>query len=222
MAKAGPFERFVKTYRSGEIIFSEFESGDAFYVITSGRVELVRLFGNVEKILDILVSNDMFGEMAILENSPRSATAIALDEVTVLEFNRDSFDLLMRGNPPVALRLLKMFAKRLYDAKRRYRTLALKEPQARVASVFVMLDEARPAPPGGSASREFPVTALDIARWAALSPAEAEKALDRFVSQRRIEIRGDTIVVKNTGFFCRLARHGGVRRKIPEKAAVFL
>jgi len=68
------FGRFAKTFQAGEMIFSEFEPGDTFYLIQSGRVQLVKLVGDFEKTLDILQPSEMFGEMAILENSPRSAT----------------------------------------------------------------------------------------------------------------------------------------------------
>ncbi|MCA1950802.1 MAG: cyclic nucleotide-binding domain-containing protein, partial [Treponema sp.] len=141
----GAFSRFARGFQKGEIIFSEFEPGDAFYLIQSGRVQLVKIIGDIEKTLDILHPSEMFGEMAILEDSPRSATAIALDDVKVLEFNRANFEVLMMGNPQIALKLLKLFTKRIYDQKRRFMILTLEDPQAKIADVFLMLDETQPA-----------------------------------------------------------------------------
>jgi CRP-like cAMP-binding protein len=106
----GAFSRFARDYAPGEIIFTEYEPGDTFYMIQSGRVELVKIFGNVEKILDIIGPSEMFGEMAILESAPRSATAIALDAVKLLEFNHQNFEILMMGYPQFAFRLLRIFA----------------------------------------------------------------------------------------------------------------
>jgi CRP-like cAMP-binding protein len=204
MAGLETFGRFAKSYKNGEMIFSEFEPGDTFYVIQSGRVELVKILGNVEKTLDILQPNDMFGEMAILENSPRSATAIALDEVTLLEFNRQTFEVLMQGNPQIALKLLRMFTKRICDTKRRYMILTLEEPEARVADVFLMLDESLPDPKRATESREFEIKTDDIARWAGLSAAQAKQALAHFASQSRVEMKVDTITVRNINDFIRL------------------
>jgi len=119
------FGRFTKTFKAGEMIFSEFEPGDNFYLIQSGRVQLQKIIGDLERTLDILQPSEMFGEMAILENSPRSATAIALDDVKVLEFNSQNFEILLMGNPQIALKLLRMFAKRIYDSKRRFMILTL-------------------------------------------------------------------------------------------------
>jgi CRP-like cAMP-binding protein len=197
------FGRFARTYQAGEMIFSEFEPGDTFYLIQSGRVQLVKLVGDYEKTLDILQPSEMFGEMAILENSPRSATAIALDTVTVLEFNSQNFEVLMLGNPQIALKLLKMFCKRIYDSKRRVMILTLDEPQAKVADVFLMLDESQIDIDKSSERREFMVTVDGVAHWAGMAVNETKVILGHFVNQSRVEILRDKIIVKNINDFAR-------------------
>jgi CRP-like cAMP-binding protein len=197
------FNRFARTFQAGEMIFSEFEPGDAFYMIQSGRVELVKIIGDVERTLDILRPPEMFGEMAILENSPRSASAIALDEVRVLEFNRRNFEILMLNNPPVAFTLLKVFTKRIYDSKRRFMILTLEDPEARVADVFLMLNETQPNPEQDAGEREFKVTVEDVAHWAGMNVKQTRDALDHFITQQRIEVFSGRIVVKNLNDFSR-------------------
>jgi CRP-like cAMP-binding protein len=198
------FGRFARTFKPGEIIFSEFEPGDTFYLIQSGRVHLVKVIGEIEKTLDIIGPSDMFGEMAILENSPRSATAIALDRVTVLEFTAQNFEVLLLGNPQIALRLLRMFCKRIYDAKRRFMTLVLEDPQAKVADVFLMFDETQSNIDKTTERREFETTVDNIAQWAAMDARTARDILQHFASQHRIEIYSDRIVVRNINDFSRL------------------
>jgi CRP-like cAMP-binding protein len=197
------FGRFSRTFEAGEMVFSEFEPGDTFYLIQEGRVKLVKVIGDVEKTLDILQPAEMFGEMAILENSPRSATAIALDKVQVLEFNRQNFDILISGNPQIALKLLKTFARRLYDAKRKFMILTLEEPDARIADVFLMLDENQIEADPTVDARVFQATVEDIAHWAAMGVNEAREIINHFVSQRRMELYNDRIVVKNINDFSR-------------------
>jgi CRP-like cAMP-binding protein len=197
------FGRFARTFKQGEIIFSEFEPGDNFYLIQSGRVHLVKIIGDFEKTLDIIGPSDMFGEMAILENSPRSATAIALDEVKVLEFNARNFEVLLLGNPQIALRLLRMFCKRIYDAKRRFMTLVLNDPQAKIADVFLMFDETQPHIDKSTEKREFETTVDSIAQWAGMDAGETREILRHFASQHRLEIFSDRIVVKNINDFIR-------------------
>jgi CRP-like cAMP-binding protein len=197
------FGRFARTFQPGEMIFSEFEPGDTFYLIQSGRVELVKIIGDIEKTLDILQPSEMFGEMAILENSPRSATAIALDVVKVLEFNAQNFEILMLGNPQIALKLLRMFSKRIYDSKRRFMILTLDEPQAKIADVFLMLDETQTNIDRTTERREFKTTVDDIAHWAGMSITESRETLGHFVTQRRMEMYPDRIAVKNINDFSR-------------------
>jgi CRP-like cAMP-binding protein len=197
------FSRFARIFQKGEIIFSEYEPGDAFYLIQSGRVQIVKVMGDIEKTIDVLQPSEVFGEMAILEDSPRSATAIALDQVKVLEFNRANFEVLMMGNPQIALKLLKLFAKRIYDQKRRFMILTLDDPQAKVADVFLMLDETQPPADRASERREFKTTMDDIGHWAGISGDQARDVLNHFVTQRRVEIFQDKIVVKNINDFMR-------------------
>jgi CRP-like cAMP-binding protein len=197
------FGRFARTFQAGEMIFSEFEPGDTFYLIQAGRVELVKIIGDIEKTLDILQPSEMFGEMAILENSARSATAIALDTVKVLEFNRQNFEVLMLGNPQIALKLLKMFTKRIYDSKRRFMILTLDDDQAKIADVFLMLDESLSGIDKSSERREFKTTVEDIAHWAGMSLNQVRDIISHFVTQRRMELFPDRIVVKNINDFSR-------------------
>jgi CRP-like cAMP-binding protein len=197
------FARFVRTFKPGEIIFSEYEPGDVFYLIQSGRVKLIKDTGEFERTLDIIQPTEMFGEMAILDNSPRSATAIALDEVKVLELNAQNFEPLILGNPQIALKLLRIFSQRIYDAKRRFMILTLPDPEAKVADVFLMLDETQPNIDKTDNHREFETTVDNIAQWAGMNVSQAKDILARFVNQRRIEIFPSRIVVKNINDFIR-------------------
>lgn len=198
------FERFAVTYQPGDMIFSEYEPGDSFYLIQDGRVQISKIMGDIEKTIDILQPGEIFGEMAILEEAPRSASAIALDAVKCLEFNRENFEILMRGNPAIALKLLRLFTKRIYDQRRRFMILTLDDVQAKVADVFLMLNEIEPPPEDEDQDeREFKTTAEDVAHWAGISPEEARQVLNHFLSQRRVEIFPDRILVKNINEFTR-------------------
>jgi len=197
------FGRFSRTFNAGEIIFSEFEPGDTFYLIQSGRVKLSKLVGDMERTLDVMQPSEMFGEMAILENAPRSATAIAVDEVKVLEFNSKNFDILLLGNPQIALKLLRMFCKRIYDSKRRFMILTLPDPQTKVADVFLMLDETGSEIDKTTEKRDFKTTVEGVAHWAGMSVNDVRDILGHFANQRRIEIFPDRIIVKNINDFHR-------------------
>ncbi|MCF7927705.1 MAG: Crp/Fnr family transcriptional regulator [Spirochaetales bacterium] len=204
------FERFAVTFQAGDIIFCEYEPGDNFYLIQSGRVQIVKIMGDIEKTIDILNPGEIFGEMAILEEAPRSATAIAYEKVKALEFNRENFEVLMRGNPQIAMKLLKLFTKRIYDQKRRFMILTLQDEQAKVADVFLMLNELNPVADPEEDEREFKTSIEDIAHWAGMSPGACREIIHHFASQRRVELQKDKIIVKNIHDFERFV---GSRRE---------
>ena len=198
------FERFAKTYEPGEVIISEYEPGDCFYLIQSGRVQLVKCVNGTKKNLDILKPGEFFGEMAILDNSPRSATCMAAGPVKCLEFNKENFELLITGNPQMALLLLKLFCKRIYDQKRRFRILVVKDLQARLADVFMMLDEMNPVMNGAEKQRRFNVTVADISHWAGLTPEVTRDEINKLVEKRKVEIYDNYVIVNNINDLKRL------------------
>ena len=142
--------------------------------------------------------------MAILENTPRSATCIAIDTVQALEFNKANFELLITGNPQVALILLKMFCKRIYEQKRRLRILVISDITARIGDVFLMLDETQSQPNVSSMTRRFNCTIQDVAHWAGLPLEDTKDEINRFIEKHRIEIIENNIIVKNIGELQRL------------------
>lgn len=179
------------------MIFCEYEPGNSFYLIQDGRIQITKVMGSIEKAVDILHPGELFGEMAILEEAPRSASAIALDEVTLLEFNRANFEVLMQGNPQIALTLLKTFVKRIHDQRRRFQILKLNDVQARVADVFLMFYEGQANKAADQDRFEFGVNANDVAHWAGLSPDKVRAVINQFAKQRRLEVFPDRIVVNN-------------------------
>lgn len=191
------FSRFAKKYEPNQVIITEFEPGDSFYLIQSGNVRLVKCVNGQNKNLDILKPGEFFGEMAILDNSPRSATCLAAGNVTCLEFNKANFEILITGNPQIALNILKLFCKRIYDQKRRFKILVIQDLQARIADVFCMLDEMNPPINPNDKQRRFNVTVQDVAHWAALSMEQTNDEINRFALSKKIEVFDTNIIVNN-------------------------
>ncbi|HOE19440.1 MAG: Crp/Fnr family transcriptional regulator [Spirochaetes bacterium] len=197
------FDKFGVEYEPNDIIFCEFEPGNDFYFIQSGRVEIVKIINNREKTLDILGTGDVFGEMAILEEEPRSASAIAIEHVKLLRFRRENFDALLQGNPQLAYKLLVIFSKRIYDAKRRLMILLLDDPQLKIMDVMNMLAEQDP-----HLDVQEPVTLRvtiqEIANWAGMQINDVQKLLTHLNKLGKIELFNDRVIVRNIRDFQRM------------------
>jgi len=206
------FTRFAKSFEPGQVIISEFEPGANFYLIQAGQVQLVKCVNGTKKNLDILMPGEFFGEMAILDDSPRSATCVAINEVEVLEFNKENFALLVTGNPQIAIILLKLFCKRIYDQKRRFRILCIKDTQARICDVFLMFDEIQYSRKTNERQRRFNLTIQDLSHWAGLPVDKVHEEVNKLVEKRRLEIFDTYMIVTNIGEIKRLVEQKSQQR----------
>ncbi len=96
-----------------EYVFEEGDRGDHFYVIVQGRIELRKATGSGFKRLAILKAGQAFGEMALLNQTPRSASAYAMEETYLLSVSRAAFSLMLGGDT-LSVRLLKNLSKALW------------------------------------------------------------------------------------------------------------
>ena len=105
----------TRRYRAGEPIFEKGDVGFELLVIKQGEVEL-RLG---ERVLRTLATGDIFGEMALVDNSIRSASAIALSAVEIVPISEKQFVSLIRETPSFALDVMRVLARRLRDETRK-------------------------------------------------------------------------------------------------------
>ena len=92
---------------TGEILFQTGEPGESLYIVQSGQIELyIKDTAGQKIVLTIAEAKDLFGELSLLDNEPRTATAVALTKTGLLVLDRDDLLLLFRKNPDTALHML--------------------------------------------------------------------------------------------------------------------
>jgi hypothetical protein len=99
----------------GDIIFSEGEIGTEMYIIQSGTVELLKEIGGETRVLSTLEKGDFFGEMSVLEDLPRSASARAKTDVELVRINGATFDAMLKSNTEIAVRMLRKLSRRVRE-----------------------------------------------------------------------------------------------------------
>jgi CRP/FNR family transcriptional regulator/CRP/FNR family cyclic AMP-dependent transcriptional regulator len=131
-----------RRYPKDTVVFFENEQGDTLFMILEGRVRVTILGDDGrEVILSVLGPGDFFGEISLLDNEPRSATAIAAEESELLLLHRADFQGAMSDNPSIGGALIRVLTARLRRANHQISTLALLDVYGRVARVI--LDIAR-------------------------------------------------------------------------------
>jgi pSer/pThr/pTyr-binding forkhead associated (FHA) protein len=114
---------YAAEYKAGEHIFREGDLGTEMYIINEGKVEILNQVGEEEQILAVLEKGDFFGEMSVLEDLPRAATARAATDVRLLQINGSTFDQLLQGNPEIAVRMMRKLSRRLRETDEMIKSL---------------------------------------------------------------------------------------------------
>ncbi len=130
LEKIGKIAR-MEAFATGTVIFKEGDPGDRCYVITNGEVRISKFIPNIgEEALAVLKPGDYFGEMALIDNFPRSAHAIANTDVAVLAINKPDLDKILIADRELGYKLLWAFTKTL--SKR------LRETNEKIANFLAM------------------------------------------------------------------------------------
>ncbi len=132
----------LRSYKAGELIFTQGQQGDAIFFVVSGRVKImVTSADGREKIIKVMESGHVFGEVVLFDGGPYPATAQALDDCQVGVLRNEDVYGLMRQNSELAISLLQLLARRLKMAQRQLHDLALKDVFTRVTQLVCELAE---------------------------------------------------------------------------------
>jgi CRP-like cAMP-binding protein len=127
------------SFAPGQVIFREGDPGRVMFIIQDGRVRISKRVLDTEKTLDTLRKGDFFGEMALVEGLPRSATATALGATTLRVVDEDGFAKLLGQGGSMALSMLREMSARLREADRQIETLLLRDEEGRVVHTLCSL-----------------------------------------------------------------------------------
>ena len=206
------FSRFGKKIPGSTVLFQEGERGEEMYIIQSGKVKISKRIRGVEKTLATLEKGEFFGEMAILNDKPRSATAETLEPCEMLVIDRKTFDALIRGNVEIAVRFIKRLADRLREANEQMEALMIKDNTSRLVSLLAKQVKEQ------KKSGEFLMTIEDLAGLAGIEHSQVRMILEKLASVRIVELAGDKVRITNQDQVDRLVRYLEMREIFGEMA----
>ncbi len=113
-ATTGPSD-YLTRVKSGGVIFHEGDAGKEMFIIQEGQVEILKSVGGKDRQVAVLEEGDFFGETALLEEIPRTASARALTNCVLLRIDGSTFDHMARQNPEIPIRMLRKLSRRLRE-----------------------------------------------------------------------------------------------------------
>ena len=185
MASEPLSSRFGRSFPAGEVLFREGDPGEEMYVIQTGRVRISQVFPSGERTLAVIGPGEFFGEMAILNGKPRTATATALEALHALVIDGRTFEAMVLGNGEIAVRMITRLARRLHSANAYIEILARADPRARVILGLARAGEEYGERVEGGGVR-LAISSDDLASMVGLDVATVQSVIDRLVRVRLV------------------------------------
>ena len=182
-----------RSYPKNSVILFEDDPGDALYVVAMGQVKVV-LIGEDgrEVILSVLGEGEFFGEMALIDDEPRSAHVIAMEDSALIVLRREDFQGILIHTPALALALLKELSRRLRRVDEKVGSLVLLDVHGRVAQLLLELADETD---GQRITRRL--THHTIAQMIGSSRETVSRTMREFVDKGLIDVSRKDILIRD-------------------------
>jgi len=187
-----------RTFKRGTMIFHKDQTGDALYVIESGRVRIfLPTESGTELTVEVSGPGDVFGELALLDGRPRSASAETLEDTTAFTLTREEFKAHLAATPQLAVALIELLSTRLRHVTEYAESLAHLDVHARLARTLLEMADRYGVKRNGI-EIDLDLTQADLATMVGATRERVNRALAAFRAQGLLELRGRKIALLDT------------------------
>jgi CRP/FNR family cyclic AMP-dependent transcriptional regulator len=180
----------------GQVLFNEGERGERLYIITDGKMKLGHTSSDGrESLLAVLGPGELLGELSLFDPGPRTATATALTETSLMGLGHNALRPWLTGRPEVAEALLQALALRLRRTNEQMADLVFSDVPGRVAKTLLELGEkfGRPLPDGIHVTHDM--TQEELAQLVGASRETVNKALADFAARGWIRLESRSVIL---------------------------
>jgi len=205
-----------KVLKNGEILFREGDVGDEMYLIKAGRIKIVKKVGEETKTLAVLTEGDFFGEMAVIDGSPRSATSVSDGETQLITFDKIVFRKKI-GEEPLIEYIVTELARRLRKADEQIKFLMIKSDDKRlIAFLITKAQEEGIKQDDGTILLNFQFAYDAVAPIVGIGVEKLKRMMDQLIKGNLVDMRNDKIVVRSTANLEEYLRYVSLKEKFGE------
>jgi CRP/FNR family transcriptional regulator, dissimilatory nitrate respiration regulator len=187
-----------RSYVKGEVLFSEGESANGFYLMATGSVKLSKISSDgKEKVLHFAYPSETFAEAAFFGDGRYPAEAKALEKVEALYFPRDAFMGLLERNPRFALNLIVTLSLSVRRFARQIEELTFAEVPTRLAAYLIELAEKKSTTFQGRTYLDLEIKKGELASHLSTVSETLSRALKRLKDEGVIDVKGSRVVILN-------------------------
>lgn len=188
---------FKRVYPKDTTICCEHEPGNELYIIQAGKIKITKIIDNKEVLLAVLKEGDIFGEMALLENKPRNASAIAYEETHIMAVNKENFKNMISTQPQLVTKLISLLAERTWVVYRQLTNLKIKSKLGRTYDMLLIQLEKNKIPIRHGQSHSFEFGPKELINMVGLSSEEGRDIIKEISLNKKFQIIDDKIIVKD-------------------------
>jgi len=192
-----PENSMMQNYPRDCLIFAEGEKGNNLYIIQKGSVKITKIVNNQEIVLAILKKSDIFGEMAMLDDKPRAATAETYEDCTLLAVNKDNFSKLIQDQPDMVVKLTSLMAERIWLLYRQLDNTFIEEPMGRLFDALIIQLEKNRVDLTSRDSYLCSFGTKELMGMAGLETDRADGLYKKFIDTKKVTIIEDRLQVTN-------------------------
>lgn len=182
-----------RRYKDNTMIFCEYEPGEELFIIQSGKVKITKIV-NEEVLLAVLKAGDIFGEMAILDNKPRSASAITFGDVEVLAINKSNFEGMVQAQPQLATRLIQILSERIWTAYRQLENLMIRDTLGRIYDTLLIQIEKHKVKIDAKQMHNFEFGTKELINMVGLPPEKGDMFIVQLLEDKHITLEQGKII----------------------------
>lgn len=186
----------VRRFSADQIIFHHGDPGGLLYIISRGKVKISHSTPEgQEALLAILGAGDFFGELALLDDSPRSATAEALEPTETLTLHREDFRRYLNSNPDFAMHVLQTMAQHIRRLNRQISDIFFLDLPGRLARTLLRLADEHGRLTGDGIVIDLTLTQTDLAEMTGATRVSINKTLGRFRRAKWVKTQGRRLTI---------------------------
>lgn len=188
-------EEFKRVYPDNTMICCEHEPGNELYIIQSGKVKITKMIDNKEVLLAVLKEGDIFGEMALLENKPRSASGIAYGETMVMAVNKENFKNMISTQPQLVTKLISLLAERTWVVYRQLANLRISSKIGRFYDMLLIQLEKNKLDIYPKNPHTFEFGAKELINMVGVSAEEGKDIIQEIFQNKKFQLKDNKIYV---------------------------
>jgi CRP-like cAMP-binding protein len=190
--------RYGRSFSMGDALFREGDPARHAFMLQQGRVRLLKRVRMVERSIVVLRPGDLFGESALLDDAPRTSTAVALTDGIALALDQETFRHMVERHPAVAVRLSEQLIRRVRDAEDQIEVMMLRDNQSKIVSCLIKLARA------ASDRAELAVTPVELSTRVGLDVDTVKRGVQRLREQQYVRIVGERVEIPDMDALRRL------------------